>query len=167
MERQALDTVKETRTKDKVDPRDVEKFIDNAESPQRAVKDIVGVTPKDGLRKELADIRQMLKDNDLDGTKVFREAGEIKGTLDNIAQQELQQIEPKIADIRNELTQKGQNSKENKAKLDQTAKLQKNVLDALNELIRKAEPNAKMDEQRDQAARSSSMKEALNRSWSR
>ncbi len=150
MEEQALNTVKETRTKDKIDPRDVEKFIDNGETPQRNVKDITGNNPNEGLRKDLNDLRQMLKDNKLDGTQTFRDAGEIKGTLDNIAQQELQQIEPKIADIRNDLTQNEKNSKATKQKLGDTAKLQKNVLDSLNELIRKLEPTAKMDGQKNQ-----------------
>jgi hypothetical protein len=150
LQREALETVKETGKKDKVEPKDIDKFIDNAESKQRAVKDIIGDSAKEGLRKELNDIRQMLKDNGLEGTKAYRDAGEAKGTLDNIAQQELQQIEPQIADVRNELTQKGQNSKESKAKLDQIARKEKNVADALGDLIRRAEPTAKLDEFKNQ-----------------
>jgi hypothetical protein len=150
MEEQALNTVKETKEKDKIDQKDIDKFIDNGETPQRNVKEITGNNPDKGLRKELNDLRQMLKDNKLDGTQTFRDAGAIKGTLDNIAQQELQQIEPKINDIRNELTQNEKNTKATKQKLGETAKLQKNVLDSLNELIRKLEPTAKMDSQKNE-----------------
>lgn len=150
MQQKALDTVKETKGMDKIDAKELENFIDGAESPQRNVKERIGNTPQEGLRKDLNDLRRLLKDNDLENTPAYREAGEIKGTLDNIAQEELQRIEPKIADIRSELSQTNKNTPKTKDKLGETAKLQQNVLDGLNELIQKMDPSAKLDEQKAQ-----------------
>lgn len=150
LQQQALDTVKETKANDKIEAKDVDKFIDEVEGPQRGVKDRVGNTPQEGLRKDLNELRRTLRDNNLEGTQAYRDAGEIKGTLDNIAQEELQKIEPRIADVRNELTQNNKNTPKTKQKLEETAKLQKNVLDGLNELIGKMDPTAKLDDQKNQ-----------------
>ena len=149
IQQQALDTVKETRTKDKVDAKELENFNDNAEAAQRAVKDRVG-NLEQGLRKELNDLRRTLKENNMEGTPAAREADEIKGALDNIANEELQKIEPKIADARKELAQTGKNTDQSKQNLKDAAKMQQNVVDSLNELIQKMDPTAKMNDQKAQ-----------------
>jgi len=150
LQQEALETVNQTRKKDKLEPKDVDTFIDSGEGKQRAVNDIIGNTPKDGLRKDLNDLRQMLKDNNLEGTQAYQDAGRIKGTLDNVAEVELQQLEPKIADVRNDLTQDNQNTPRTKKKLEEIAKLEKRVLDSLDDLTKKIDPTAKMNDQKNQ-----------------
>jgi hypothetical protein len=148
LEQKALDTVKEIRNEDKIDQGIKDKLIDGADQPQKEVRDIVGTKPTEGIRGDLNKLRETLKANNLENTKPFQEAGKIKGALDNIAQEELPQIEPKINEIRTDLNQSDKNSPKTKAKLDETAKLQQNVANTLNELIAKMDPAAKMREQR-------------------
>ncbi len=144
LEQKALDTVREIRKEDKIDQAVKDKLTDGADGPQKDVHDIVGKAPEDGIRGELNKLRQTLKANNLDNTRPFKEAGEIKGALDNIAQEELQQLEPNLNEIRADLNRSDKNNPRTKAKLDETARLQQNVADTLNELIGKMDPGAKM-----------------------
>src|ERR1019366_7846715 len=134
MQKKALDTTQETRKKDEIDPKQIDKFIDDDEQNQRRIQDVVGRAPDEGLRRDLAKLRQQPKDNNLTDTPASRDAGKIKGVLDSIAQQELPQIEPKLTDIRNDLTQNDKNTPATQKKLDETGKLQQNVLQGLKEL---------------------------------
>jgi hypothetical protein len=144
LEQQALDTVREIRKENKIDQAVKDKLIDGADGPQKDVRDLIGKTPDEGIRSDLKKLRDTLKANNLDNTKVFKDAREFQGALDNIAQEELQQIEPMLNDIRSDFNQSDKNDPKTKAKLDMTARLQKNVADTLNELIAKMDPGAKM-----------------------
>ncbi len=144
LEQKALETVKELRNQNKIDQAAKDRLIDGADGPQKDVRDIVGKTTDEGIRRDLKKLRETLKANNLDNTKAFQEAKAIQGALDAIAQQELPQIEPKLNDIRSDFNQSDKNDPKTKAKLGETAKLQKNVVDTLNELIAKMDPGAKM-----------------------
>jgi hypothetical protein len=150
LEQQALDTVKELRKEGKIDQAAKDKLIDGADGPQKDVRELVGKTADEGIRSDLRKLRETLKANNLDNTKAFKEAGEIQGALDNIAQEELQQIEPKLNEIRSDFNQSDKNDPKTKAKLGETARLQQNVVDTLNELIAKMDPGAKMRNERNE-----------------
>jgi hypothetical protein len=148
LQEKALNTVKDVQKKDKLDQNDINNFIDNAENPQRQVREIIGNTPKEGLRGDLAELRKTLNDNNLGGTQAARDVKRYEGALDNIANGELQKLEPQIADVRNEMTQNNKNTPESKKKLDNVAKLENRVLESLKELIQQMDPTAKMNDQK-------------------
>lgn len=148
LEQKALDTVREIAKADKVDQPLKDKLTDGADVPQRDVRDIVGKGPEDGIRGELQKLKQTLKANNLEDTRVFKEAKDLQGALNGIAQEELQQIEPKLNEIRNDFAHSDKNDPKTKTKLEQTAKQQDTVVKTLNELIGKMDPGAKMREQR-------------------
>jgi hypothetical protein len=143
-EEKALDTVNNTKKQDKIDQKLKDDFTDNAETPQREVRDRV-----EGLRREVKDLRQMLKDNKLTGERSYRDTEMIQGTMESIAQQELPQITPKLADVSNDLAKIDKNTPQTKKKLAEAAKLQTSVVKSLNELIQKLNPEAKMQLIRD------------------
>ncbi|HZZ82234.1 MAG TPA: hypothetical protein VFE62_27295, partial [Gemmataceae bacterium] len=148
LEKKAIDAVQQTRKEKKIDQTVKDKFNDNADQPQKDVRDIIGKDSTDGLRGDLAKLRQTLKANKLENTQAFRDAGELKGALDNIAQEELQQLEPKLQQIRSELNHNEKNNPQIQKKLDEAAKLQGNVAKTLDELVGKMDPTAKAREQR-------------------
>jgi hypothetical protein len=148
MQQKALDTTKDARKADKIDPKTVDKFIDDDVQAQRRIQDLVGRAPDEGLRRDLARIRKNLKDNQLTDTPAYRDASKIKGALDSMAKQELPQIEPKLNDIRNDLTLTEKNSPALKKKLDDVAPLQQRVLSGLKELNKELDPSARMEQQR-------------------
>jgi hypothetical protein len=140
-EEKSRDTVNNTKKQDKIDQKVKDEFTDNAEGPQREVRDRV-----ESLRRDLKDLRQMLKDNNLTGERSYKEAGMIQGTLESIAGQELPQITPKLAEVSNDLAKNDKNTPQTKKKLDEAGKLQGSVVKSLNELINKLNPEAKMQE---------------------
>ena len=149
MQDKALKTTKETQQKDKMDRKSVDRFIDDDQQVQKAIQDMIGRAPDEGLRRDLKEIRDQLKLNELQGTQVARDAGKIESVLGSIAQQELAQIEPKLDDIRRELPEDAKNDAKTKKKLEQTAKLQKSVLDNLKDLNKDLDPSARMQDQRE------------------
>ena len=100
--------------------------------------------------KDVKALRQTLKNNNMTGEKSYIEADKIQGTLDSIAQTELPQITPKLADARNELAKaEGQMPKDvlkSQKKLDEAGRLQDSVLKALRELLKDLNPEIKMNE---------------------
>ncbi|MSQ93282.1 MAG: hypothetical protein EXR98_01860 [Gemmataceae bacterium] len=140
----AQDAVKDTRKEDKIDQRVRDNFIEKGVQQQREVRDHIGQDAKEGLRRDVGEIKRTLEENRLTGTQAYREATKIKGTLDAIAQQELQEIEPKLAEANADLAQNDKNPDKTKANLEQIAKRQQSVRDALNGLIKDINPQAKM-----------------------
>ena len=143
-QQKALDTVRAISKEKKIDQQVRDKLTDGADVPQRDVRDTIGKIADDGILGKLQKIRQTLKANNLEDTRPYKEAGGLKGGLNNIAQDELQQIEPKLKEIYNDLNHADKNDAKTKAKLDDTARLQENVVKTLNELIAKMDPGAKM-----------------------
>src|SRR5262249_962149 len=58
LEKKAIDAVKQTKKEDKIDQAVKDKFNDNADQPQKDVRDIIGKDSTEGLRGELAKLRQ-------------------------------------------------------------------------------------------------------------
>jgi hypothetical protein len=148
MQKKALDTTKETGKAEKIDSKVTDSYIDNDQQMQRRIQDIVGRAPDEGLRRDLNEIRKLLKDNQLTDTPAYRDAGKMKGALDSMAKTELPQIEPMLNEIRNDMTQNEKNSPALKKKLDDVAPLQQRVLSGLKELNKELDPSARMEQQR-------------------
>jgi hypothetical protein len=141
LEEKSLGTVKVTRKQEKFDPKVREHFIEAGENPQKEV-----VARTDTLRTKLKGIRETLQINKLTGEAAYQEANQIQGVLDSIAQTELPQITPKMDDVRNDLEKLEKNTPRTQKRLDETAKLQENVLKALRELLRAQEPKERMND---------------------
>jgi hypothetical protein len=156
----ALDIVKEVEKNPKVSEKDIERLVE-AEQLQKRVQDKVG-TPDEGLRHELNKLGQLLKDNKMKDSEAQLQTGMIKGALDQLARQELEQIEPALAEARKKLAaQAAQNPKEKQEKkgskedrredpLDRTAKLQDSALQNLKELREALQPWASMQQAKDE-----------------
>jgi hypothetical protein len=158
MEKEANDIVKDVAKKDKITPKDVERLVE-AEQKQKEIREIVG-TPEEGMRKELDKLQHLLKDNKMKDSEAQMRAGMIKGSLDQLARQELQQIEPTLSQARKEAQAQanqdkdGKNPKDRSGKqpdkkhsaLDKSAKLQENALKNLAELAKALEPWADIQE---------------------
>lgn len=144
IQKKAQEAVKDTQKQDKIDQQVRDNFIEKGVQQQREVRDRIGQDAKEGIRRDADEIKRTLQENKLTGSQAYRDATKIKGTLDAIAQQELQQIEPKLAEANTDLAQNDKNPAKTKAGLEQTAKLQQSVRNALNDLLKDINPQAKM-----------------------
>jgi hypothetical protein len=163
MQKEAHDAVKEVEAKEKITEKDIERLVE-AEQQQKAIQEQVG-TPDDGLRKELDKLQQLLQDNKMKDSEAQMRTGMIKGALDQLARQELQQIEPSLAKARKEMQAQAhrdkkddkQNKVQPKGKKDQKddplakpARLQQNALKNLDELAQALNPWANMQDVKDE-----------------
>jgi hypothetical protein len=146
-QKKALDTINDIKKLDKLTQEQKDQLVE-AEQLQREVQEQIGKAPDQGLRDQLNKLRDELRKNELKNTDVYDQSGKIKGTLDNIAQTQLPKIEPELADARNEVTQKDKNSPQTKEKLENIAKNQKEVLEAIKDLNKQIAPQAELSEQR-------------------
>lgn len=150
IEQGALEAVKETQQLQKSDQKAVDQFGDKAERPQREVQDRVGKSLDEGVRKEVKELRRTLEQNKLTGTQAYRDLTKIQGALDSIAQKELPEIEPKLAEVREDLTKDEKVDAKTKKNLAAAARLQERVVKTLSELINELNPEAKMNELREE-----------------
>jgi hypothetical protein len=104
MQEQAAQAVKDVRGKDKITQKELDQVVE-AEQTQKQIRERVGSQPDEGLRHELGKLQQMLRDNKMTDTEAQEKVAMLKGELDRLAQQELQQIEPQLAEARKDLAQ--------------------------------------------------------------
>jgi hypothetical protein len=101
-EREALKKVTESENRlkkgDKLTPEDQEKLL-QAEQLQQQIRERVG-TEKEGLRSDLKRILETLKQNGLEKTAVQERMSDVSREMDRLAQNELEQIEPRITNAR-------------------------------------------------------------------
>jgi hypothetical protein len=158
----AHDIVKDVQTKDKVTPKDVERIVE-AEQMQSTIKEKID-DADDGLRKQIEKLQQLLKDNKMKDSEAQLQAGMIKGALDQLARQELPQIDQALADARKQLAQdaskdpkdnkdkqgpkdnKGPDPKKKRDPLSKSEKLQASTLKNLKELEQALAPWADMQD---------------------
>jgi hypothetical protein len=170
MQQEARDIVKEIENKDKITEKDVDR-LQEAEQTQRQIQEQVG-TPDDGLRKELDKLQQLLNDNKMKDSEAQLRTGMIKGALDQLARQELQQIQPALEKARKQLAaEANKQGKDTQPKKDpkndpkndpktpagkkddplaNTAKLQDSALKNLDELAQALSPWASIQEVKDE-----------------
>src|SRR5439155_18643454 len=110
-QKEALDIVKELKGKKEADQKALDRLVE-AEQLQRQIKERIGAQPEEGLRNEMQKLQQLLRDNKMKESEAQEQVDMIKGTLDQLAQRELQQIEPTLAETRKKLA--GEESKDAK-----------------------------------------------------
>ncbi len=146
-QKKAMDTVNEVRKMDKITPKAKDDLSD-ADQTQRKIQEDVGKNPEQGLRGQLKELQQLMKDNKEIGSKAAEQVNKMKGALDHIAQAELPQIEPKLAEARNDIQTDKKTPKTTK-NLEQTARLQNDVLKAIGELNKELAPDFAMQKHRE------------------
>ncbi len=101
-EREALQKVNEVENRlkkgEKVTTEDQEKLL-QAEQLQQQIRERVG-TEKDGLRSELKRILETLKQNGMEKTAVQERMSDVSREMERLAENELQQIEPRLTNAR-------------------------------------------------------------------
>jgi uncharacterized integral membrane protein len=101
-EREALRKVTEVESRlkkgEKPTPEDQEKLL-QAEQLQQQIRERVG-DEKEGLRAELKRIRETLKQNGMEKTAVQERMNDVSREMDRLAENELQQIEPRLTNAR-------------------------------------------------------------------
>jgi hypothetical protein len=101
-EREALEKVTEVENRlkkaEKLNPDDEEKLL-QAEQLQQQIRERVG-DEKEGLRAEVQRILDGLKSNDMERTAAQERMKDVARELDRLAENELQQIEPRLTNAR-------------------------------------------------------------------
>ena len=101
-EREALQKVNEVENRlkkgEKVTAEDEEKLL-QAEQLQQQIRERVG-TEKDGLRSELKRILETLEQNGMEKTAVQERMSDVSREMERLAENELQQIEPRLTNAR-------------------------------------------------------------------
>ena len=141
MQQDALDLVKGLQNKEKPTQQDRDQLIE-AETVQKSIRERIGQTGDEGMRNELNKLLQLLKDNKLTDTEAKEKAGMLKGELDRLAKNELQQIEPNLSEARKEVSV----GEKNKDALNRAAKLQESAKNSLDELAAQLNPWASLHE---------------------
>lgn len=77
--------------------------IFEAEQKQRQIQARIGNTREEGIRAEIDKLKQLLKDNKLPPSDVQDRLNTLGAELDRIGREDLQQIEPNLAEARKEL----------------------------------------------------------------
>jgi hypothetical protein len=160
LQEQALNLVKDIqnkRAKNKLSQKEVDDLIE-AEQIQKQIQERLGNRQDEGIRDDLAKLQQMIKDNKLPPSEVQDHIRALKSELERLAQEDLQQIEPNLAEARKELAspakpapkQKGAPDKaqkqpeQSKGPLDKAQRLQEQTKQSLDELAKLLDPWASM-----------------------
>lgn len=127
----------------KLRPENLEKLI-QAEQLQQQIRSRIN-SPDDGLRADLNRLKQLIRDNKLPRSASTERIDRIGSELDRLANEELEPIEPLIAEARKEPDRKA------KTPLEGAARHQKEVEDTLQALLEKLEPWSGASEIRSEA----------------
>lgn len=146
LQEEALNLIKEIqdkKAKGKLTQKELGALID-AEQLQKQMQERLGNRPDEGLRDELAKLQQLLKDNKLPPSEVQDHIKTLKNELERLAQEDLQQIEPNLAEARKEMAGTAKPSPKDKGPLDKAQKLQQQTKKTLDELAKFLDPWASM-----------------------
>lgn len=115
--------------------------IAQAEQIQQQIREKVG-SREEGLRADVAKIRQTLKDNELPRGAVHERIDEVAGQLDRLARDELQQIEPALINARKhqETAPPGERNDKSQPLLKEAQQHQNEVERTLDALLSRLEP---------------------------
>jgi hypothetical protein len=120
----------------KLTPEQTEQ-LQQAEQQQEQIRERVGPTKEDGLRAEVGKLLDTLKDNKLPRSAVHERMEAVSDELDRLAREELDQIEPRLTNVRKEDQAPG---KKDKNLLTEARKHQEEVEKTLNDLLTRLEP---------------------------
>jgi hypothetical protein len=142
LQEEALNLIKDIqqkKTKGKLTQKELDQLIE-AEQLQKQMQERLGNRPEEGLRDELAKLQQMIKDNKLPPSEVQDQLTTLKNELERLAQEDLQQIEPNLAEARKEMAGTAKPSPKDKGPLDKAQKLQEQTKKTLDELAKFLDP---------------------------
>lgn len=146
LQEEALNLIKDIqqkKAKGKLTQKELGALID-AEQLQKQMQERLGNRPDEGLRDELAKLQQLLKDNKLPGSEVADHIKTLKNELERLAQEDMQQIEPNLAEARKEMAGTTTPAPKDKGPLDKAQKLQEQTKKTLDELAKFLDPWASM-----------------------
>src|SRR5262249_21181817 len=113
MQEDALNLAKEIqKNQDKAGQKERDQLAE-AEQMQELVQERIVKTADEGLRKQLAKLNQLIKDNKLPASDVQDHIKTMKQELERLSQEDLQQIEPALAEMRKELLNPKNDPKKN------------------------------------------------------
>jgi hypothetical protein len=117
--------------------------LQQAEQIQEQIRERVGPTQQEGLRSEVARLLDTLKDNNLPRSAVHERMEAVQAELDRLAREELDQVQPRLTNVRKENDSPGQ--KDQKL-LTEARKHQEEVEKTLLDLLSRLEPWATTQE---------------------
>jgi hypothetical protein len=139
-QREALKKVRDTEQKskhqEKLTPEQLDE-LQQAEQLQQQIRERVGAERQEGLRAEVARLLDTLKDNNLPRSAAHERMEAVQAELDRLAREELDQIEPRLTNVRKENDSPGQ--KDPKL-LTEARKHQEEIEKTLNDLLSRLEP---------------------------
>jgi hypothetical protein len=136
--------------------KQLDKIVE-AEQIQKQLQERLGTKDDQGLRAEVAKLRQMLRDNQMPPSNMEDRLRKLAAELERLAQEELQQIEPNLAEARKELARETKPTPPvkdtkpatkaeppKKDPLDQAQQHQKEAKETLDNLVKFLDPWANM-----------------------
>lgn len=145
MQEQALKAVEQVRSNP--GKEDYKKVVE-AEQQQKQIRERVGMTKEEGLRGAVTRMQQALRDNELPPSNLRDQLRTLSTELERITQEDLQQIEPNLAEARKEMDN-GKNEKI--AALDKAQALQDDAKKSFDELLKFLDPWASVNVVKGQA----------------
>jgi len=146
LQEEALNLVKgieRQKAKNKLSQRELDQLIE-AEQIQKQIQERLGNRPEEGLRDDLAKLQQMTKDNKLPSSEAQDQIKTLKNELERLAQEQLPQIEPNLAEARKEMAGTSKPAPKDKSPLEKARKLQEESKKSLDELAKFLDPWAGM-----------------------
>jgi hypothetical protein len=139
---QALDLIRQVEKQGaKLNQKDLQALIE-AKTLQKEIQERVGQRPEEGLRNELAKLQQLTRDNKLPANQAQDNIQTLRTELDRLAQDDLQKLEPAMADALKQAALPQPDAK--KTPLEQVAKLQEGAKKTFDDLAKFLDPWAGM-----------------------
>lgn len=145
MQEEALNTVEQVQNNP--GKEDYKKVVE-AEQQQKQIRERVGMTKDEGLRGAVTRMQQALRDNEMPPSNLRDQLRTLNTELERIANEDLQQIEPNLAEARKEMDG-GKNEKS--AALDRAHELQEDAKESIDELLKFLDPWASVNVVKGQA----------------
>ncbi|MCI0378307.1 MAG: hypothetical protein L0215_11925 [Gemmataceae bacterium] len=146
MQEEALNLVKdllEKKKEGKITQKVLDQLIE-AEQIQKQIQERLGQRPDEGMRNELNKLQQMIKDNKLPPSETQDLIQTLKNELERLAQEDLQQIEPNLAEARKELSGTTKPTPKKQSSLEKAGELQQQTKKTLDDLAKFLDPWASM-----------------------
>lgn len=104
MQQEALDRVQDIRREEKnPKAKDLDQELIEAEQKQKQILERIGRQENEGLRREINKLLQTIRDNKLPPSEVQDHLRTLRVEMERLAQEELQQLEPHLAEARKKL----------------------------------------------------------------
>jgi hypothetical protein len=145
MQEEALKHVEDVqKNKDKPGAKTSHDKLVEAEQIQRQIQERIGQRKEEGLRQELANLQNKMRDNQLPPSDMQDRLRTLATELDRLARENLQQIEAKLSEARKEMAGTAKPAPKNKDPLKEAQSHQEDAKKTLDELAKFLDPWANM-----------------------